>query len=266
MIFGKFLGAFFGYLLFGPLGIFFGFMLGHAFDKGLALNIQKPEKVENVSTQAAFFQATFSIMGYLAKIDGRINEQEIAVARTIMAQMQLSDLQKKDAIEWFHLGKSEEFQLQSVLMHLIQECGHHFQLKQLFLEIQIQAVLIDGEMHQNEYDVLQILAKALRVPKFMLDQMIVRTEAMDRAHYTHSHTRSNATASTTLQEAYHVLGVQASASSIEIKKAYRRLMNKYHPDKLVAKGLPAGMMKLATEKAQKIQAAYDLIEKVSRSS
>ena len=58
---------------------------------------------------------------------------------------------------------------------------------------------------------------------------------------------------------YEVLGVSKSASDIEIKRAYRKLMNEHHPDKLVAKGLPPEMMEVAKEKAQQIQAAYDLI-------
>ena len=44
-----------------------------------------------------------------------------------------------------------------------------------------------------------------------------------------------------------------------VKRAYRRLMNEHHPDKLVAKGLPPEMMEMAKEKTQQIQAAYDLI-------
>lgn len=50
--------------------------------------------------------------------------------------------------------------------------------------------------------------------------------------------------------------------AIPVKRAYRRLMNEHHPDKLVAKGLPPEMMEMAKEKAQQIQAAYDLICKV----
>ncbi len=57
-----------------------------------------------------------------------------------------------------------------------------------------------------------------------------------------------------------MLGVDATASDAEIKKAYRKLMSEHHPDKLAAKGLPDDMMKLATEKAQDIQAAYALIK------
>ncbi|WLJ44039.1 DnaJ domain-containing protein [Edwardsiella piscicida] len=65
----------------------------------------------------------------------------------------------------------------------------------------------------------------------------------------------------TLEDACKVLGVAPSADATTIKRAYRKLMSEHHPDKLVAKGLPPEMMELAKQKAQEIQAAYDLIKK-----
>jgi len=62
-----------------------------------------------------------------------------------------------------------------------------------------------------------------------------------------------------LDQAYAVLGVSSSDNIATIKKAYRKLMNQHHPDKMVAKGLPAEMLKLAQEKTQQISAAYDAI-------
>ncbi len=53
-----------------------------------------------------------------------------------------------------------------------------------------------------------------------------------------------------------------SADGKEVKKAYCKLMNEHHPDKLMAKGLPPEMMNAAKEKSQEIQNAYDLIKKV----
>jgi len=62
-----------------------------------------------------------------------------------------------------------------------------------------------------------------------------------------------------LKEAYAVLGITNAASKAEVKKAYRRQMNEHHPDKLVSKGMPEEMVKMATEKTQEIKAAYELI-------
>jgi DnaJ like chaperone protein len=68
-----------------------------------------------------------------------------------------------------------------------------------------------------------------------------------------------------LREAYEILGVNQNASDATVKKAYRRLMNQHHPDKLVAKGLPEEMMRLATEKTQEIKKAYDVIKQARES-
>ncbi len=68
-----------------------------------------------------------------------------------------------------------------------------------------------------------------------------------------------ATAKTSLEDAYRLLGVDESINDTDLKKAYRRLMSQHHPDKLVAKGLPEEMIQDATEKTQQIKAAYDLL-------
>ena len=62
-----------------------------------------------------------------------------------------------------------------------------------------------------------------------------------------------------LDDAYAMLDIGRGASDAEVKKAYRRLMSQHHPDKLVSKGLPEEMIKLATEKTQEIRKAYDLV-------
>ena len=69
--------------------------------------------------------------------------------------------------------------------------------------------------------------------------------------------KAGAARASTLAECYAELEVDASISDAEVTKAYRRLMSRHHPDKLVANGLPESMAQMAKEKTQRIQEAYE---------
>lgn len=253
---GKLAGGAFGFMLGGPLGAVLGATLGHQFDKGLGslegdfLKVGSQERV-----QTAFFTATFSVMGHLVKADGRVSESEIAVASNIMAQMQLNEGQRKAAIELFNTGKASSFPLDEAVEQLRFECRHRTTLLQMFLEIQVQAALADGHLHVQERRMLGRISGQLGFPPDFIEQILrfIRGTAHEGgAGRVPEHGFS-------LQDAYDILGVKHSVGDADLKKAYRRLMNQHHPDKLVAKGLPDEMMKIATEKTQQIQKAYDLI-------
>ena len=66
--------------------------------------------------------------------------------------------------------------------------------------------------------------------------------------------------SSTLQKAFAILDVPETANKAEIKRAYRRQISQHHPDKLVSKGLPEEMMKLAAERTHEIKQAYEYIQ------
>ena len=70
-----------------------------------------------------------------------------------------------------------------------------------------------------------------------------------------------ATTAAALDDAYKALGVGKESTDAEIKRAYRKLMSQYHPDKLMGQGLPPDMIAMATEQAKEIQVAYDMIKK-----
>lgn len=63
-----------------------------------------------------------------------------------------------------------------------------------------------------------------------------------------------------LAQAFAKLGLESSASDAEIKKAYRKLVSQYHPDKLVSRGLPEEMMEIAKTRVREINTAYDQIK------
>jgi len=259
---GKIFGSAFGFALGGPLGALLGAALGHQFDRGydrlLVEGGATEADVERI--QSAFFAATFSVMGHLAKADGRVSEAEIQLAQNVMSQMQLDADQRRTAIHLFNQGKEADFDLDAVLQQFKQECHGRRNLIQMFIEILIATILADGTAHKAERDTLHYVGGQLGFAPFIIDQLILMAQAQQEFAYQRARGRTTATAQSTLKAAYQILGVAENASNDEVKKAYRRLMNQHHPDKLVSKGLPEEMMKLATEKTQEIKQAYEQIQ------
>ena len=234
---GKAIGGGVGYLMGGYLGALIGAVIGHQVDKG-STDYEIDEDFSpgaQTRVQTAFFTATFSVLGHLAKADGRVSEQEIAFAREVMRQFSLNEGQKQVAIELFNKGKETGFDLYEALRDLKRECLRRQNLLQTFLEIQIQAGFNRDQ----------------------LDAVIGQIVGAQRFHSS----RTGHSSKTQLQAAYETLGVKASDDDETIKKAYRRLMAQHHPDQLVAQGLPEEMMKEVTARAQSIQDAYQLIKK-----
>lgn len=253
---GKLVGGAFGFMMGGPLGAVLGAALGHSFDKGLS-NLPggfTPGQQERIQT--AFFTATFSVMGAVAKADGRVSKQEIQLAEVLMSQMGLHGEMRRTAKRLFSEGKSAAFPLDDVLQQFRTECHGRSTLIRMFMEIQLQAAYADGHLDKAEEKLLLHICGQLRfsLTEFRaLEQMLLA-----QRHYAGA--GSAQAAGPSLDDAYGVLGVQADATDAEIKKAYRRLISQHHPDKLVSKGLPEEMMKVASHKTHEIKQAYDQIK------
>ena len=251
---GKVIGGGFGFMLGGPLGAVMGMAAGHQFDKGLHAVDLEPGNTERV--QLAFFTAVFSVMGYLAKADGTVSRSEIQMAENIMDQMNLDATQRKTAIELFNQGKQVDFPINDILRQFKTECHRRTNLLQMFLEILIATAYADNHMDNTERTVLLDIAQQIGFSATQLDQLINMVGAQQQ----YSHQSSQASSQSTLKQAYAVLGVDSEISDNVLKKTYRRLMSQHHPDKLVAKGLPEEMIKLANQKTAEIKSAYDQIK------
>lgn len=261
---GKVVGGTFGWMLGGPLGALLGAALGHKFDKGLGRLDEDFGPGDQERVQSAFFTATFSVMGHIAKADGTVTKDEIKMAEHIMGQMNLSPEMRKTAQRLFTDGKASDFPLDDVLDQFRQECHRRRNLIRMFIEIQLHAAYADGTLHAMEAERIRYICQRLGFSEFELKQL----EAIIRAahHFTGSAGAGSGQRTQPpprkdlVKEAYEILGVQPGDSDADIKKAYRRLMNQHHPDKLVAKGLPEEMIAMATEKTQEIKAAYETIK------
>ncbi|MEA2094913.1 MAG: co-chaperone DjlA [Pseudomonadota bacterium] len=249
---GTLLGGTLGFMFGGPLGALLGAALGRNFDKGInlageqgAFDIGQQERV-----QAAFFTATFSVMGHIAKADGKVTPDEISAAEAIMTRMQLDARQRKAAIRLFNEGKKDDFPLHDILDQFRHECHRRRNLVQMFLEIQIATALADGHFHASEKRVLFTIGEQLGLDHAAIERLF----GFVRSSQPHGERKQP------LSKAYEILGVGKNSDDADIKKAYRRLMSQHHPDKLIARGLPEEMIKMATEKTQEIKAAYEQIK------
>ncbi|MEX0387062.1 co-chaperone DjlA [Spiribacter onubensis] len=255
---GKILGAVFGGMAGGWVGALIGLIIGNFFDRALARKgggglggAFGGGAGHRQMVHAAFFRSAFVVMGHVCKADGRVTEAEIRVAEQVMARMDLNATQREEAISYFRAGRDGEADLEQTLQEFRRYCRGHLQLVRLFLEIQIQAALADGQFDDAERAVLRRIALGLGLS----EADYARLETMmggQAANQTGTESE--------LESAYDTLGVSADASDAEVKKAWRKLMSEHHPDKLVAKGLPEEMMRIAKERAQEIQAAYDTIK------
>ena len=250
---GKIIGGGLGFMLGGPLGALMGLAAGHQFDRGLKAIDLEPGNTERV--QLAFFTASFSVMGYLAKADGKVSRSEIQMAESIMEQMNLSPEQRKTAIELFNQGKQPDFPLKDVLHQFKQECHRRTNLLQMFLEVLIATAFADNKLDTAEHQALHEISSAIGFSSQQLEQLISMVSAQQE-----SSQQTRTSSGPSLQTAYAVLGVDSEISDAALKKTYRRLMSQHHPDKLVAKGLPEEMIKLANEKTSEIKAAYETIK------
>ena len=254
-------GGAFGFLFGGPLGAILGASVGHQFGKGFTgLEAEALNPGDQQRVQMAFFTATFSVLGHIAKADGHVSPEEISLADRVMKEMALTSNMRAMAIDLFQRGKRADFPLDDVLNQFYKECHRRTDLIRMFLEIQLQEAFADGILSFSEERLLLHICGRLRISRFDYERLKIQLQAQQRFQRRSSYSRKTPQ-KTSLQDAYSALGLTPNASKAEVKNAYRRLMSQNHPDKLVAKGLPEEMMRLAKEKTQKISKAYETIQK-----
>jgi len=256
---GKIGGAIAGLIVSGgnPLGALLGGFLGHQFDRGLKTGSGPyTGGATSAERQQVFFETTFLVMGHLAKADGRVSEEEIQAARTVMHRMQLRPEAVRQAIELFNAGKRADANIDERVRQLGRTCSGQPELIRTFLEIQMDMAVGKGSITAAERQLLWRIAQLLGVGRVELAHL----EAVLRAQRSFGQYQTGQTRENALDQAYKALGLESDASDQQVKTAYRRLMNQHHPDKLVAKGLPDSMMEVAKERTREIRSAYERIK------
>lgn len=262
---GKIMGCFFGYLMARSLGALIGLLIGNLFDKGLASHFTQPHyfyhQEKRRHAQQMFFEATFSILGYIAKIDGLVTQNEIKMAEYIMQEMRLNKEQKKQAKDFFNRGKTLNHQLDRLLNLFQMACRDNIDLLKLFMDIQYRAAKVDG-LSAKKIQALDIIFKRLGFAplheQYRFQEDFSHFNQQYQQNY-QQHSAPHHQSIDSLAAAYALLNIKSSANKSEVKKAYRRAISRHHPDKLIAQGLSDEQIKRANDLTQKITKAYEQI-------
>lgn len=251
----KLIGVIAGFGLFGFIGSIIGFILGAVIDRMSALGTGGINPLTNALRQTVFLETVFALMGKLVKADGHISQAEIDHIEQFIEKLGMTPAHRTQAIAWFKLGADPAFVIEPTCKRFMAICGQTRDLKQMLLVYLVVIAVADGHFHAAEEALLSRIAAQLGYDQAAFRQLI--DMVLNQAHFG-SHQANPATA---LEDAYKALGVSKDSSDQDIKRAYRKLMSQYHPDKLMGQGVPEDMIAVATEQAKEIQLAYDLIKK-----
>jgi len=251
----KLIGAVAGYLFFGFWGALLGFFIGSFIDRMRAYGSGGMNPLQNALRQAVFLETVFISMGKLAKADGHVSQDEIAHVEQFMQKLDMTAEHRQQAIALFKRGADPAFDIEPTLKRFMTVCGHTKNLKQVLLVYLIVMALADGHFHPAEEALLADIASRLGYDQAAFRQLLEMV--LNQSHFA----GRQANAAAALDDAYKALGVTKDSTDAEVKRAYRKLMSQYHPDKLIGQGMPEDMIAIATEQAKEIQLAHDLIKK-----
>tara|TARA_Y100001936_G_C16091385_1_gene686503 strand:- start:2417 stop:3199 length:783 start_codon:yes stop_codon:yes gene_type:complete len=252
----KLIFALLGFFVFGFFGSLIGYFLGSIIDRSRAYGIGGINPLSSGIRQKIFLKTVFILLGKLAKADGHISKEEIAHVENLFQRLGMSTEHKQNAITQFKQGAKQDFDIEPIIEEFMSICGRTHQLRQMLLVYLIVMALSDGTIKSPEERLLIHIAYQLGYDEIAFRQLL--DMVLNQSHFAGG---SQAVSATAVEDAYKALGVDKNMTDQEIKRAYRKLMSQYHPDKLMGQGLPEDMINVATEQAKEVQVAYDLIVK-----
>jgi len=196
-----------------------------------------------------------ALMAKVAKADGHIHELEAEllsntftdISRVYPQPDKVRDILK----EIFNLEKQTTNNIDNLCLSLQHLTQQNPQKRMMMLTFLINLAYIDGELSHNEESMILKIAAFLHINSGQVDALMQRFASMYKA----------APPRSTLNEAYNLLGATEDETMQSIKKKYRTLVKKYHPDMMSAKGASEDYIRDATQKMQAINSAYEMIKK-----
>ena len=233
--FGKWIGGGLGFALGGPLGAVLGFLVGSMVD---STTVQQTYTTSaRRSTPGDFGMSLLVLIAALMKADGKVMKSELDYVKRFFIQ-QFGEASAKEALIMLRDILKQNIPVRDVCVQISQNMDYSSRLQLLHLLFNI--AVADGKVNTSELDAIEKMAGYLGIASS--DFMSIRNMFVPET-----------------DSSYKILEIEPSVTDDEVKKAYRRMAMKYHPDKVGHLG--EEFRKSADEKFKKVNEAYEKIKK-----
>jgi DnaJ like chaperone protein len=230
--YGKWIGGGLGWALLGPLGGVLGFVVGSMFDRQ-----DGQQRVFTGTTHGDFTMSLLVLVAAVMKADNRVLKSELDYVRQYFNQ-NFGPAASREAMLYLRDLLKQQIPLRDVTLQIRSRLDHASRLQLLHFLFGVSQA--DGRVQPEEIRIIGQIAGYLGISAKDLES--IKSMFVDDT-----------------DAAYKILEIDRSATDDELKKAYRRMANKHHPDKVAYLG--EDIKKAAGEKFRKIKDAYDAIKK-----
>jgi DnaJ like chaperone protein len=240
MSFFKWLGGGLGWALGGPIGGIVGFVVGSLFDGTKSVNAGRPATTARSTGEGDFKVSLIVLIACVMKADGEIKKTELNVVKQFFI-VNFGEQGALQALQFLKTVLSQNIDVQDVAAQAGQYLNYSAKLQMLHFLFEV--AVSDGVINAAELAVITRISNVFGISS-------VDFESLKAPHFKQNDPLW----------AYKTLETDPTASDEDVKKAYRRMAMKFHPDKVNMLG--EEIKKSATEKFRAINDAYEQIKRL----
>ena len=250
----KWLFAGLGWAVGGPIGALLGFFIGKSFDSDSDTQAftQSGDQAfhhgpyRNTGTQADIHVALLVLIAAVMKADGQVKKSELNYVKAFLRQ-NYGEERGKEMLKALQQIVQKDIPIDQVCYQI--KVNTDYNTRDHMVDFLFGLGGADGSFDQTELNMLRLIAQYLGIAQ------------SDYTSICERHNSSfNTPHSTFGKDPYKVLGISKDATDDEVKKAYRRMAMKYHPDRVA--GMSEEMQRNAAEQMKEINEAYEQINKL----
>ena len=258
--FTKWLFAGLGWAVAGPIGAILGFLLGnsisdaHSRNQSIGQSDNHHGPYRNTGTQADVNVALMVLIAAVMKVDGQVKKSEFNYVKRFLLQ-NYGEEGGKQMLKVLQQMVERDIPIDQVCYQI--KVNTDYNTRYHMVDFLFGICGADGHFHQSEINMLRLVAQYLGISQS--DYMSIQERHVGSNYSRQSgYSGRSGVSGNNGKDPYKVLGISSNATDDEVKKAYRKLAMKYHPDRVA--GMGEEMQRNAANQMKEINAAYEQIK------